>query len=372
LRKPSKGSLFVEGKEISNFSEKELVDYRREKIGMIFQAYYLVPSLDVAHNIALPRLFIDEKSTERNLRVEVLLKKLDITDQRESFPSILSGGQQQRVAIARALINNSNILLADEPVGNLDSKSSEVVMNILKDLNEKDGKTIILVTHDPRFLHFAHRVYYMEDGKIVRETLDTEKKQFKLVKERDRFLGELHKMAQHYPHAVVKELKAKVLADYLTREMGEYQRVVLEKGIQKFLEKKINFEQLYEILDKPIEDGGVGLYKQTARKFISQIKELLKGSAILKAELREEMPVTKEIELTRKLRRLLLDEYPGQLSYIQSQRMEEGISHRIAGDWNKKIFQRHLDRPMTESGVGLNRATARRLANKLEIILVQS
>ena len=372
LRKPSKGSLFVEGKEISNFSEKELVDYRREKIGMIFQAYYLVPSLDVAHNIALPRLFIDEKSTERNLRVEVLLKKLDITDQRESFPSILSGGQQQRVAIARALINNSNILLADEPVGNLDSKSSEVVMNILKDLNEKDGKTIILVTHDPRFLHFAHRVYYMEDGKIVRETLDTEKKQFKLVKERDRFLGELHKMARYYPHAVVKELKAKVLADYLTREMGEYQRVVLEKGIQKFLEKKINFEQLYEILDKPIEDGGVGLYKQTARKFISQIKELLKGSAILKAELREEMPVTKEIELTRKLRRLLLDEYPGQLSYIQSQRMEEGISHRIAGDWNKKIFQRHLDRPMTESGVGLNRATARRLANKLEIILVQS
>jgi len=372
LRKPSQGSLFVEGREISQFSEKELVEYRRNKIGMIFQAYYLIPSLDVARNIALPRVFVDEKATERSLRAEMLLKKLNITNQRNKLPSTLSGGEQQRVAIARALINNSQILLADEPVGNLDSESAEIVMNILKDINEKDGKTVILVTHDARFLHYAHRVYYMEDGKIIRETVDTEKKQFKVVKERDRFLGELHKMAQHYPHAVVKELKAKVLADYLTREMGEYQREVLEKGIQNFLEKKINLEELYEILDKPIEEGGVGLYKQTAEKFVSQIRELLKGSAILKAEFKDKMPAIKEIELTRKLRRLLLDEYSGQIFYIQSQRIEEGISNRIRGDWDRKIFQKYLARSMKESGVGLNRNTARRLARKLEIILVQS
>jgi len=179
-------------------------------------------------------------------------------------------------------------------------------------------------------------------------------------------------MAQHYPHAVVKELKAKVLADYLTREMGEYQREVLEKGIQNFLEKKINLEELYEILDKPIEEGGVGLYKQTAQKFVSQIRELLKGSAILKAEFKDKMPAIKEIELTRKLRRLLLDEYSGQISYIQSQRIEEGISNRITGNWDRRIFQKHLARSMKESGVGLNRNTARRLARKLEIILVQS
>jgi len=256
----------------------------------------------------------------------------------------LSGGEQQRVAIARALINNSQILLADEPVGNLDSQASEIVMNTLKDINEKDGKTVILVTHDSRFLHFAHRVYYMEDGKIIRESIDLEKKQFKEVRERDRFLGELHRMAQHYPDAEVKELKAKVLADYLTREISEFQKEILEKGIQDVLEKKITFEELYEILDKPIEEGGAGFYKQTARKFVSQIKELLKASAILKSELQERMPITKEIELTRKLRRLLLDEYSGQISYIQAERIEEGINRRIAGDWDKKVFEQYLDR----------------------------
>jgi len=203
LRKPSQGSLFVEGREISQFSEKELVEYRRNKIGMIFQAYYLIPSLDVARNIALPRIFVDEKATERSLRAEMLLKKLNIMNQRNKLPSTLSGGEQQRVAIARALINNSQILLADEPVGNLDSESAEIVMNILKDINEKDGKTVILVTHDARFLHYAHRVYYMEDGKIIRETVDTEKKQFKVVKERDRFLGELHKMAQKWLNIIL-------------------------------------------------------------------------------------------------------------------------------------------------------------------------
>ncbi len=372
LRKPSKGSLFVEGKEISNFSEKELVEYRRNKIGMIFQAYYLIPSLNVFQNIILPRFFVNEKITERNLRAEMLLKKLSIANQRKKLPSILSGGEQQRVAIARALINNSQILLADEPVGNLDSQASEIVMNTLKDINEKDGKTVILVTHDSRFLHFAHRVYYMEDGKIIRESIDLEKKQFKEVRERDRFLGELHRMAQHYPDAEVKELKAKVLADYLTREISEFQKEILEKGIQDVLEKKITFEELYEILDKPIEEGGAGFYKQTARKFVSQIKELLKASAILKSELQERMPITKEIELTRKLRRLLLDEYSGQISYIQAERIEEGINRRIAGDWDKKVFEQYLDRPIKESGVGLNRATAKKLAQKLEIILVES
>jgi|AntAceMinimDraft_18_1070375.scaffolds.fasta_scaffold04910_3 putative ABC transport system ATP-binding protein len=372
LRKPSKGNLFVEGKEISQFSEKELVEYRRNKIGMIFQAYYLIPSLNVFQNIILPRFFVNEKITERNLRAEMLLKKLSIANQRKKLPSILSGGEQQRVAIARALINNSQILLADEPVGNLDSQASEIVMNTLKDINEKDGKTVILVTHDSRFLHFAHRVYYMEDGKIIRESIDLEKKQFKEVRERDRFLGELHRMAQHYPDAEVKELKAKVLADYLTREISEFQKEILEKGIQDVLEKKITFEELYEILDKPIEEGGAGFYKQTARKFVSQIKELLKASAILKSELQERMPITKEIELTRKLRRLLLDEYSGQISYIQAERIEEGINRRIAGDWDKKVFEQYLDRPIKESGVGLNRATAKKLAQKLEIILVES
>ena len=372
LRQPSLGTLSVEGKDISQFSEKELVEHRRNKVGIIFQAYYLIPSLNVFQNVVMPKVFLNERPTERNLRAEMLLKKLKMMPQRKKLPLTLSGGEQQRVAIARALMNDPQILLADEPVGNLDSQAAETVMQTLKDINEKDGKTVVLVTHDPRFLHYAHRIYYMQDGKIVRETINPERKQLKVMKERDRLLTELYRMARRYPHAAAQELRAKVLADYLTREMSEHQRDLLEKSIQELLEKKIDIDQLYLVLDKPIEKGGVGLYSQTARKFVAQIQELLKGAETLKAELEQRMPVTEELELTMKLRRLLLDDYQGILTYLQAQRIEEGIEQRIHGDWNKKIFQQHLRKSIKKGGVGLRRPTARRMTQKLEVILVES
>ena len=169
LRKPSKGNLFVEGKEISQFSEKELVEYRRNKIGMIFQAYYLIPSLNVFQNIILPRFFVNEKITERNLRAEMLLKKLSIANQRKKLPSILSGGEQQRVAIARALVTDPQIIFADEPTGNLDTKNSLEVMDIFKQLNAV-GKTIILVTHEDDIAKFANRLIKLHDGSLASDT----------------------------------------------------------------------------------------------------------------------------------------------------------------------------------------------------------
>ena len=372
LRKPSLGVFSINGREVSEFTENDLVEHRRNTVGIIFQAYHLIPTLNVVQNVLLPKMFINEAPTERELKAEMLLRRFEIWPQGKKFPSALSGGQQQRAAIVRALMNDPKIILADEPVGNLDSKSAETVMETLKDINEKDGKTIILVTHDQRYLHYAHRAYFMQDGKIVREVINPEKRQFKKITQREQVHEALFRMARTYPHALIGELKAKVLADYLTKELSEYQCELLEKSIRDLLEKKINFEQLYSILDKPIENGGVGLYKQTAQKFIDQIKELLRGAETLRVELRKEIPVSEQLELIMKLRRLLLEDYKGELSYLRAQRIEEGIEQRIKGTWDRKLFQEHLDRPVKDGGVGLKRGTARILAKKLEVILSQS
>lgn len=373
LRKPSLGHLFVNNKDTSQFTEEDSIEYRRNQVGIIFQAYHLIPTLNIMQNVVIPKMFIDEGVAERELRAEMLLKRFGIWDHYKKFPAALSGGQQQRAAIVRALINDPQIILADEPVGNLDSQSAETVMETLKDINEKDGKTVILVTHDARYLHYAHRVYFMQDGKIIRESENPEKKQLKTgPSEKERVHGALFKMAGLYPHALVGELKAKVLADYLTRELSEYQSEVLEKSIKDLLEGKINYEDIYSILDKPIENGGAGLYKQTARKFVDQIKELLKGAETLRIEFKEKRPASEELELITKLRTLLLDEYQGELTYLQAQRIDEGIEQRMKGEWDRNRFQEHLDRSFKDGGVGFKRNSARSLAKKLEIILAQA
>lgn len=171
LEKPIQGKVFIHGKDLSLLSPSESAQFHQSSIGMIFQAYYLIPSLTVFDNVSLPQIFQKKSYSERKEKAFALLKRFGIEDQARKLPTELSGGQQQRVAICRALINDPAILLADEPVGNLDSFSAQIVIDMLKEINEKDKKTVALVSHDPRFLNLAHRVYYMEDGKIVREVV---------------------------------------------------------------------------------------------------------------------------------------------------------------------------------------------------------
>ena len=167
LESHTEGNIEVDGQNIAKMKTKAMGAYRQKKIGMIFQAFYLINSLSVIKNVLLPQMAIGVAVHERIKRARELLNKFGVGDQKEKIPSELSGGQQQRVAICRAIINNPDIILADEPVGNLDSKSANDVMNLLTDLNTHEKKTIILVTHDPSRLSMAHRVYYMKDGRII-------------------------------------------------------------------------------------------------------------------------------------------------------------------------------------------------------------
>lgn len=167
---PTKGSIFLGGEDISLLSESELAELRGMKVGFIFQQFNLIPNLTVKENVMLPMTFQGIDKDEREDVAEELLEKVGLGDRMDFYPNQLSGGEQQRVAIARALSNDPDVILADEPTGNLDTKTGEKVLDFLKKLN-KEGKTIIMVTHDPDLARkHSSRVYWLRDGKVEKVT----------------------------------------------------------------------------------------------------------------------------------------------------------------------------------------------------------
>lgn len=160
------GDIYLKGENIEELSESELAQLRGKKIGFIFQQFNLIPNLTAKENVMLPMLFQNIDREEREERAEKLLNSVDLGDRMNHYPNQLSGGQQQRVAIARSLSNKPDIILADEPTGNLDTKTGEKVMQFLDDLNKK-GRTIIIVTHDPEVARkHAKTIYSLRDGKV--------------------------------------------------------------------------------------------------------------------------------------------------------------------------------------------------------------
>ena len=162
---PTSGDVIIEGKNISNLSEDELAIFRRRNLGMIYQFYNLVPTLTARENIILPWRLDGRK--ENGSKVEGLLKVLGLTERAHHLPSQMSGGQQQRVSIGRALINDPAFILADEPTGNLDSKTSAEIIDLLKYTNEQFNQTILLITHDDKIALRADRIITIGDGRII-------------------------------------------------------------------------------------------------------------------------------------------------------------------------------------------------------------
>ncbi len=165
---PTKGEILLDGQNINNFSESDLAQLRGKKIGFIFQQFNLIPTLTAEKNIMLPMVFQNTEKEKREKKAKELLQLVQLWDRKDHLPGELSGGQQQRVAIARALANDPEVLIADEPTGNLDSKTGEIIIEFLKELNKK-GKTIIIVTHDPKIAEQAKRILQIKDGKIIKE-----------------------------------------------------------------------------------------------------------------------------------------------------------------------------------------------------------
>lgn len=168
LDNPSGGSFFFKGQDVSSMKENERTELRKGVIGFVFQSFNLIDELNVYENIELPLLYMEVSTKERKKRVEDVMERLSISHRRKHLPSQLSGGQQQRVAIARAIVANPKIILADEPTGNLDSKNSNEVMDMLQHLH-KQGTTIIMVTHSLHDASYAERIINLYDGQVVEQ-----------------------------------------------------------------------------------------------------------------------------------------------------------------------------------------------------------
>lgn len=168
LDKPTSGNIFIEGNDVSTLNENELARIRREKIGFIFQKYNLIPTLNALENVELSMGFAGVDSQTRTTKAKQLLELVELSKRLTHKPSEMSGGEQQRVAIARALANNPSIILADEPTGNIDTKSGDNIMRILEDVNKK-GETIIIVTHNMAIAQRAKRVLRIQDGEVQEE-----------------------------------------------------------------------------------------------------------------------------------------------------------------------------------------------------------
>jgi len=168
LDKPSKGKIFIDGEDIQHMNENQLADLRRKKIGFVFQFFNLIGSLNALQNVELPMIFDRMSQTERRKRARELLIEMKLGDKINQKPNQLSGGETQRVAIARALANDPSVILADEPTGNLDSKSGQNIIEVFKKLN-KDNRTIIIVTHDVHIAKEAKRIVRVSDGKVMDE-----------------------------------------------------------------------------------------------------------------------------------------------------------------------------------------------------------
>lgn len=167
LDEPSKGSIRIAGQDISRFSDLHLAKFRNEQLGFIFQSYHLINDLRVLDNVELPLLYRSMGSRQRRALAAEALQKVGLSNRLKHFPTQLSGGQRQRVAIARAIVGKPQIILADEPTGNLDSAMGNEIMDILINLNRDEGTTIVMVTHDENMAHKTHRLIRLFDGSQV-------------------------------------------------------------------------------------------------------------------------------------------------------------------------------------------------------------
>ncbi len=170
LEKPTKGRILINGQNISKMTEKQLSIFRQNTIGFIFQSYNLMPTLTSVENVAFPLMFKGVEKSVREKKARAILKEMNMESRMNHKPTELSGGQQQRVGIARAFVGHPKVIFADEPTGNLDSKTTEQVMEMLLDISEKNDITFVMVTHDPQLAKKAKRVVTLVDGHIINDT----------------------------------------------------------------------------------------------------------------------------------------------------------------------------------------------------------
>lgn len=391
LEMPDSGEISVFDRDLMKMSKNEFAMYHRAQVGMIYQQYNLITSLSVLDNVALPQIFVNVRKGKRNKWSRQLLERFGILKQAHKIPTELSGGQQQRIGIARAIVNNPKIIFADEPVGNLDSISAKNVLDILGELNEKEKKTLILVTHNPENLLYADRIVYMKDGIITREVVNKNKhKEIKKKGESEMpksptatisdLMRAYHGLSPEQINILIMPYKAKVFAHHFitTRNMEETK--IFEDVIQRRLLGTISQEELYSILKRNSVEGGVGFDKRTAEKVLRRVNRVIRMAYYVYQKGRQRLNEKGEHEkisddekaqkVTEYLLKTTYNDYYKNLDEIQISRMREAVKERLLGQIQKEGFYKVLDEPFKEGGVGLNAKTAKAITEEIELILI--
>lgn len=350
LENATTGTVVVDGHELHAISDEDMILYHRATIGMVFQAFYLIPHFSVLDNVCLPYMFEKMTKEERERRARILIERFGLTAVIDRTPSQMSGGQQQRTAIARALTNDPAIILADEPVGNLDSKNAEIVLDLLAKINQEEKRTIIQVTHNPKDIVYADRVFYMKDGVIERVEKNPNKKGSGSRRETTTAEA-LGTPAQETAHQ-----KAMRLVEHLLHQYDAATEAKIESGIERFLAGDLSKDQLFAYLDGA---KGANLNTQAAHRIAQAVSEL--GREMKDA--RQKPPHVSDI------RGRLIARNRTHLTATQAKRLDEAIAQRIAGGLTSDTFRVRLDDALNRGGVGLNSRTAKAFADELDVIL---
>jgi putative ABC transport system ATP-binding protein len=382
LETPTKGEVKIFDKNIYKLLSDEKSDYRSKKIGMIFQSFHLIKSLRVLDNVCLPQVFIKEKKTKVKNKALFFLKRFWILEQAEKYPNNISGGQKQKVSIARALMNDPDIILADEPTGNLDSVSKYNVMMILKELNRVDKKTIIMVTHDQNNLKFADKIIHIKDGKIFKiETVKKQKNEGagngEIVKENGKLISsknvnipmDLRLLMNSFKDLSDSKIgnllipfKVKQVFSHLMLPITNYQAEITQKAMKEFFLGKTKKDQFVDFLDKPIDEGGAGWDKRNAKKFVEEVSDFYKES--------EKVDYSEPFQSSAKLSRFFCKRYPVRMSEFALNIFRENIEKRLKNEISKDDLENVLDKSVNKGGVGLNKKTAQNISRELELIIL--
>ncbi len=372
---PASGHMFVQGEDIYAYSPAEMNEYQQSTIGIVYQQFNLISSISVLDNVALPMIFLGISLKERNERASQLLRRFGIPQRLEDkLPTMMSGGQQQRVAVARALINDPNILLADEPVGNLDSISAEHVMDSFQDINEIDRKTVILVTHDAKYLPYAHRVFYMRDGLLRRVVVNPEKKQVKHVKPGETIVTEIEQLARLYPYAEPMELKVKSVVNFVTQTIGFSQLENLERAVLHVLKGGMNADMFAEYLGRSIANGGVGLAAEEVKSIVAQVFGMMryaKDVQRFREEVHQDSLFLHQQKFIDRLLEYLTEEVGVHSSNAQLKLLREAVADRVGGIINGDEFGQKLELTPEMGGAEYDTRTAHRISRYLEKLIAQ-
>lgn len=362
------GTIEVNNQNVLGLSKDELAVFRQTDIGIIFQQFNLIPSLTVLDNVALPMTFIGVPYEKRREEARKILARLDMVEFAERYPAALSGGQQQRVGIARSLANNPPIIIADEPLGNLDSENAEHVLKFLKELQEKDGRTVIMVTHEAWSTRDADKIIFIKDGKITK-FVESPRKEKANIPPILPLSFDIYR--ELYPDLSSTQLTVKALSNLLLRGFSVDEIKRFELFLGRRLGGEIDAATFQKYLDLSYKKEGVGLSTQRAVKIASLTEDLLVEKDVLLAlyAALEKNPNASISNEAHRLRVWILKEHPGKMNDEQYARFDTAVLGRLHGNITAEDFRTVLNRTFSLGGVGLSFRTTQHLSERLESAL---